>query len=92
MEKSKKIIIFGSHQCPGCVEVKGIKFIYFDISLSLGAMKRFLKIRDTNPLYLPVKEAGNVGIPTVVIDDEVMLGLEDEQIEELVKSGLYNEL
>jgi glutaredoxin-related protein len=55
-------------------------------------MKRFLKIRDTNPLYVPVKEEGRIGIPTVVIDDEVMLGLEDEQIEELVKSGLYNEL
>jgi glutaredoxin-related protein len=51
-------------------------------------MKRFLKIRDTNPLYIPVKEAGNIGIPTVVIDDEVMLGLDDEQIEELVKLGL----
>ena len=67
---------------------KGIKFIYFDISLQLGAMKRFLKIRDTNPLYIPVKEAGNIGIPTVVIDDEVMLGLDDEKIEELVKLGL----
>lgn len=67
---------------------KGIKFIYFDISLQLGAMKRFLKIRDTNPLYIPVKEEGNIGIPTVVIDDEVMLGLDDEKIEELVKLGL----
>lgn len=48
-------------------------------------MKRFLKIRDTNPLYIPVKEAGNIGIPTVVIDDVVMLGLEDHEIEELMK-------
>ena len=68
---------------------KGIKFIYFDISLQLGAMKRFLKIRDTNPLYIAVKEEGRIGIPTIVIDEEVMLELDDERIEELVKSGLY---
>ena len=67
---------------------KGIKFIYFDISLQLGAMKRFLKIRDTNPLYIAVKEEGRIGIPTVVIDDEVMLGLDDEKIEEIVKFAL----
>jgi glutaredoxin-related protein len=67
---------------------KGINFIYFDISLQLGAMKRFLKIRDTNPLYVAVKEEGRIGIPTVVIDDEVMLGLDDEKIEEIAKFGL----
>jgi glutaredoxin-related protein len=48
-------------------------------------MKRFLKIRDTNPLYIPVKEEGRIGIPTIVIDDEVMLDLDDEKIEELAK-------
>lgn len=63
-----------------------IEFTYYDISLDFGALKRFLKIRDTNPLYIPVKEGGRVGIPTVILDDEVMLGLEDEQIEELMNN------
>lgn len=48
-------------------------------------MKRFLKIRDANPIYIPVKEAGRVGIPTILIDDEVMLELEEDKIEELMK-------
>lgn len=64
---------------------KGVEFAYFDISLDFSALKRFLKIRDNNPLYNPVKEAGRVGIPTVLIDDEVFLGLDDEQIDELMK-------
>jgi len=53
--------------------------------LDFAALKRFLKIRDTNPLYIPVKEAGRVGIPTVLIDDEVFLELDDDKIEELMK-------
>ncbi|MGB7606646.1 MAG: hypothetical protein WBL93_14340 [Lutisporaceae bacterium] len=64
---------------------KGIEFIYFDISLDFGALKRFLKIRDTNDIFDPVREAGRVGIPTVLVDDKVMLGLEEDQIEELLK-------
>lgn len=64
---------------------KGIEFVYFDISLDFGALKRFLKIRDTNDIFDPVREAGRVGIPTVLVDDKVMLGLEEEQIEELLK-------
>ena len=58
--------------------------MYFDISLDFGSLKRFLKIRDTNPIYIPVKEAGRVGIPTVLIDNEVFLELDDDKIEELI--------
>lgn len=64
---------------------KGIEFIYFDISLDFGALKRFLKIRDTNDIFDSVRETGRVGIPTVLVDDKVMLGLEEDQIEELIK-------
>lgn len=64
---------------------KGIEFIYFDISLDFGALKRFLKIRDTNEIFDPVRATGRVGIPTVLVDDKVMLGLEEDQIEELLK-------
>lgn len=64
---------------------KGIEYIYFDISLDFGALKRFLKIRDTNEIFSPVKAGGRVGVPTVLVDDKVMLGLEEDQIEELLK-------
>lgn len=48
-------------------------------------MKRFLKIRDTSDLYASIRGTGRVGIPTVLLDGEVSLGLEEEQIEELLK-------
>ena len=89
--KVKKVIIYGSHHWPECDELKevlsekGIKFAYFDISLDFGALKRFLKIRDIHPVFISVKEAGRVGIPAILVDDEVMLGLEDAKIDELMK-------
>lgn len=87
----KKIIVYGSPLCPGCVEAKeyltqkGINFIYQDISNDLGALKRFLKIRDTNALYDFSKEKGAIGIPTIVVDDEITIGFEKEQMDEMLK-------
>jgi glutaredoxin-related protein len=86
----KKIIVYGSPLCPGCVEAKdylmekGIEFVYQDITGDLGAMKRFLKIRDTNPLYEEVKAKGGIGIPTVLIDEELYIGPEKEELERLL--------
>jgi glutaredoxin-related protein len=48
-------------------------------------LKRFLKIRDTSSLYDPIRGTGRVGIPTVLLDGEVTLGLDEDQIEELLK-------
>lgn len=47
-------------------------------------MKRFLKIRDTSPLYDEVRARGAIGLPTIVMDDEVMIGFEKEQIDRLI--------
>lgn len=63
---------------------KGVKFAYFDISENFGALKRFLKIRDNNDIYKPVKEAGAIGLPTIIIDDEIILEFEEEKINELL--------
>lgn len=64
---------------------KEVKFNYFDISLEFGALKRFLKIRDNNSLFNPVKEAGSVGLPTVIIDDEVLIGFDKDKINEILE-------
>ena len=83
----KKIIVYGSPLCPDCVEAKeyltekGVEFIYQDITGDLGAMKRFLKIRDNNELYNPVREKGSIGIPTILVDDLIILGFEKEELE-----------
>jgi len=62
-----------------------VEFAYFDISLDFGALKRFLRIRDNNPLYIPVKEAGRVGIPTILIEDKIYLDPQGNEIEDMLK-------
>lgn len=58
-----------------------MKFAYFDISENLGALKRFLKIRDNNAIYDPIRKEGSIGIPTLLIDDEIIIGFEKEGLE-----------
>ncbi|MDF2547807.1 MAG: hypothetical protein K0R93_2705 [Anaerosolibacter sp.] len=64
---------------------EGVKFGYFDISLDFGALKRFLKIRDTHPAYDQVKAGGRVGVPTIIIDDEVILNVDYEELKKKIK-------
>ena len=67
--------VYGSLLCPDCVACKkayeenGIGFIYYDFGEDLQALKTFLSIRDSHPLYEEVKEAGKIGIPCVVGED-----------------------
>ncbi|MCC5910533.1 MAG: hypothetical protein JJT76_08870 [Clostridiaceae bacterium] len=61
-----------------------IKFAYFDISADFGALKRFLKIRDNDPAYDVIRQQGKVGVPTVIIDDKVMVEIEEEELEQLL--------
>jgi glutaredoxin-related protein len=88
-----KLVVYGSHFCPGCVELKkeleerAIPFEYYDISLDFAALKSFLKIRDTYPIYDPVKEGGKIGIPTIILDGEPMLEADEEKILEFVNRG-----
>ena len=61
--------IYGSPNCPNCVrakalfEEKGLPFPYVNISGSMEELKEFLKLRDTEELFAPIKEQGLVGIP-----------------------------
>lgn len=48
----------------------GIKFVYFDISSGMLPLKKFLKYRDERPEFAPIKEAGRVGLPCIVVEDD----------------------
>lgn len=67
--------IYGSLQCPDCVrccdELKqaGVSYEYLDFSESLLSLKEFLVIRDREPAFDVVREAGKIGIPCIVRDD-----------------------
>lgn len=63
---------------------KEVEYVYCDISLDIGALKRFLKIRDNNPLYDEVKQRGGIGIPTLIIDDEVTIDPDRETLEKII--------
>lgn len=86
----KKIVIYGSHLWAECPELKEflsekeVKFAYFDISLNLAAMKRFLKIRDNNSIYDSIKKSGGIGIPTVIIDNEIIIDIDKGRLVEKI--------
>lgn len=74
---SKKIILYGSADCPHCMDMKkvldeeGIKYGYVDVLESLGHLKKYLNLRDANPeIYADIRANGKVGIPTLVVDDK----------------------
>ncbi len=85
----KEIIVYGSHLCISCVEMKEyferhhIDYTFYDITLDLQALKRFLKIREESPLYDEIKKQGKIGIPIIMIGEEMILDFGEEQIKKL---------
>lgn len=67
--------IYGSPLCPDCVqctadlEAANVEFEYLNITENLQYFKEFLKIRDGNELFDPVREKGQIGIPCIVCED-----------------------
>lgn len=71
--------IIGSNLCPHCIEAKnfcdkhGIDYEFIDINASLANLKMFLKHRDQDSQYEEVKKKGQIGIPTLILDDGTWL-------------------
>lgn len=69
------IKIYGSMLCKDCVQCRedldkaGISYEYLDFSDSLLHLKEFLAIRESNPLFIEVREKGSIGIPCIVKED-----------------------
>ena len=69
------MIVYGSMLCPDCVRIRedfereGISYEYRDIGENLLYLKEFLALRDVEPVFVPVKEAGRIGIPCIVSED-----------------------
>ena len=76
--------IYGSMQCPDCTKCRedldraGTSYEYHDFGDDLLALKAFLKIRDSEPLYAAVKAEGKIGIPCIV-DENGAISLDWEQ-------------
>ena len=67
--------IYGSMLCPDCVQCRrdldkaGVPYEYLDFGENLLALKEFLALRDANPIFVPVREKGSIGIPCILRED-----------------------
>lgn len=78
------MIIYGSMLCKDCVECRealdkaSVKYEFRDFALELKNLKEFLQIRDHNSMFEPIKEAGGIGIPCIVLENgEITLDWEE---------------
>lgn len=67
--------VYGSLLCPDCIackeafEASAVEFEYHDFADGLLALKEFLRLRDTEPVFAQIREAGKIGIPCIVCED-----------------------
>lgn len=62
---------------------KNIPFEYIEITESIGNLKKFLKLRDTMKGFQLAKRSHSVGVPALVIGDEVILNITNKVIKNL---------
>lgn len=65
-----KIIMYGTEICPDCVaakaqlgELTAVELDYRNITGNTATLKEFLRHRDHDEMFQPVKEEGRIGIP-----------------------------
>ena len=69
------IKIYGREDCHDCVDCKasfdinGIEYDFHDIGKSLQDMAAFIKIRDLNTVFEPIKGTGKIGIQVLITDE-----------------------
>lgn len=74
----KEIILYASDKCPDCPPVidrldeKNITCRLVNITNSMAELKEFLKLRDNLDHFDTIKEAGLVGIPSLMVDGNMV--------------------
>ncbi len=67
--------VYGSQICIDCRNYRALQrkrgfcAEYIEITEDTGKLKEFLHIRDTDPVFDPVKEKGGIGIPLFINDN-----------------------
>lgn len=67
--------IYGSMLCEDCkafkagLNEKNIEYTFCDFKDSLDNLREFIRLRDSDPIFDPVKAAGGIGIPCVQKED-----------------------
>lgn len=74
----KRVVIYSTPTCPYCKRVKdyltrkGIPYIEHNVALDRDAAKEM------------VKKSGQLGVPVILIDDEVLIGFNQTQLDRLL--------
>ena len=74
-ERRKNMKVYGTEICIDCRNYKaiqkkrGFEAEYVEITQDTGKLKEFLKIRDHDALYAPLRENGGIGVPLFVNED-----------------------
>lgn len=85
----EKIKYYGSQLWPECAPLKAllleknIPFEYIEITESIGNLKEFLRLRDTMKGFELAKRSHSVGVPALIIGDEVILNITTRVIKKL---------
>ena len=46
-----------------------VRFVYIDVTSSIGYLRQFLKVRDNDPAFEEIRKESRVGLPTLFVDD-----------------------
>ncbi|MBM6919166.1 hypothetical protein [Intestinimonas butyriciproducens] len=46
-----------------------VRFVYIDVTSSIGYLRQFLKVRDTYPAFEEIRKESRVGLPTLFVDN-----------------------
>jgi glutaredoxin-like YruB-family protein len=76
----KQVVIYSTPTCPYCKRAKdyltrkGIAYIEHNVAIDRAAAKEM------------VKKSGQLGVPVILIDDEVFIGFNQTQLDKLLAS------
>ena len=59
---------------------KNIEYTFHDISLDFQTLRDFLKIRDNSSLYDQIRLEGRVGLPTIMIGEDMIIGFDEKEV------------
>lgn len=63
-----------------------VNYMYIDVCESVGKLRTFLQVRDTAEAYKETRETRhNVGIPCIMIDEDVIILQGAEHMQELIE-------
>lgn len=74
-----KIVIYSTPTCPHCLnakayfEAKGLAYVEYDVSQDQARAKEM------------ITKSGQMGVPVIMIDDQMMVGFNQLEIEKLLK-------